>query len=92
MIRKVGVREAKAQLSKILEDVRRGGTWIVTVRGRPVARITPLIEDALSLEERVRRLEQQGIVEPLRHSRPLPPPVPLPEGLAQRWLSEDRAR
>jgi len=45
----------------------------------------------LPLAERVRRLEDAGLVEPARReARHLPPPLPLEGGLAQRWLREDR--
>ncbi len=90
--RLTGVRDAKARLSKLLRDVQRGQVWIITARGKPVARLVPAIDGAaLSLEERLRRLEDAGLVEPLRGQvRQPPPPMPLKEGLAQAWLREDR--
>jgi prevent-host-death family protein len=93
MDRKVGVRDAKARLSRILRDVQRGGEWLITDHGRPVARLTRPIPDLLPLEERVRRLEDKGWLEPLDHDpMPLPPPLPLEKGLTLRWLREDRDR
>ena len=89
--RRTGVREAKARLSQLLRDVRRGQEWVITERGSPIARLSPITEDGLSLAERVRRLEDGGLIEPLPSEvRDLPPPLPLKEGLAQRWLQEDR--
>ncbi|HEV2281283.1 MAG TPA: type II toxin-antitoxin system prevent-host-death family antitoxin [bacterium] len=89
--RRTGVREAKARLSKLLRDVQRGQEWVITERGSPVARLSPISGRLLPLAERVRRLEDSGLVEPLRHVvRNLPPPLPLKEGLAQKWLQEDR--
>lgn len=89
--RRTGVREAKAHLSRLLRQVQRGQEWVITDRGKPVARLAPVATGALTLEERVRRLEEAGLLEPPgRPVRDLPPPMPLPEGLAQRWLQEDR--
>ena len=89
--RRTGVREAKARLSKLLRDVQRGQEWVITERGSPIARLAPISEHSLSLSERIRRLEDAGLVEPLhREVRNLPAPVPLREGLAQKWLQEDR--
>lgn len=88
-----GVREAKARLSQLIRDVRRGGEWVITERGRPVARLIPVRADDLSVEERIRRLEESGLLEPIqRGSTPLPPPLPLKRNLAQQWLQEDRNR
>jgi prevent-host-death family protein len=89
--RRTGVREAKARLSQLLRDVQRGHEWVITERGSPIARLSPIPGRSLSLAERVRRLEESGLVEPLgREVRHLPPPLPLKEGLAQKWLREDR--
>ncbi len=85
------MREAKTHLSKLLRDVQRGNEWVITERGSPVARLAPISDRSLSLAERIRRLEDSGLVEPLRREvRSLPPPLPLKEGLAQKWLQEDR--
>ncbi len=85
------MREAKARLSKLLRDVQRGQEWVITERGSPVARLSPISGRSLSLAERIRRLENAGLVEPLHHEvRNLPPPLPLKHGLAQKWLQEDR--
>lgn len=89
--RRTGVREAKARLSRLLRDVQRGKEWVITDRGKPVARLSPPSGSDLPLEERLRRLEDAGLIEPLRRpARDLPPPLPLKKGLAQRWLKEDR--
>ena len=39
----VGVRELKQHASEILRDVSGGSEIIVTVRGKPVARIVPML-------------------------------------------------
>jgi prevent-host-death family protein len=50
----VGVRELHDRLSEYLEKVEEGVELVVTRRGRPVARITPL-EGERPFEELVRR-------------------------------------
>ena len=41
MIRTVGVRELRQNLSRYLDDVKDGESFIVTERGREVARLSP---------------------------------------------------
>jgi prevent-host-death family protein len=40
-MRTAGVREARQDLSGLLEDVRKGREVVITDRGRPVARLVP---------------------------------------------------
>jgi prevent-host-death family protein len=89
--RTAGIREVKARLSEVLRDVQLGREWIITERGKPIARLVPASTPRGSLDERIQRLEEIGVIE--RRSRPnlpLPPPLPLADGLAQRLLAEDR--
>ena len=88
----VGIREAKIDLSKILKRVKSGREVVITDRGHPIAKIVPLVSENLPLEERVRRLEGQGLLRPIskKNRRPLPPPLPSSEGVAQNFLQEDR--
>jgi prevent-host-death family protein len=89
--RTTGVREAKAQFSALLRDVRAGHEWVITERGAPIAKLVPIPAEDRPLAERVRRLVEAGAIEPEHGERqPLPPPLPLEKGLAQRWLREDR--
>ncbi len=92
-IRRAGVREAKAHLGRLVRDAQRGQEWIITARGRPVAKLVAARGKSLALPERIRRLEESGLIEPVKQqARVLPPPLPLKGGLAQRWLQEDRGR
>lgn len=43
-IHRVGVHEAKAQLSRLLRDVENGGEVVLERGGRPIARIVPVVE------------------------------------------------
>ena len=92
-VRSTGVREAKAHLSRLLRDVQQGREWIITERGTPIAKLVPIEKARLSLEARIRRLEDEGVIEPApRDVRRLPPPLPIKDGLPQKWLQEDRNR
>lgn len=90
---RVGVREAKISLSKLLKAVQKSGIEIViTDRGKPVGKLGPVSPEILSIEERVEELERQGWIEPqisekysLSHL-----PLPLRNDLAQKYLEEDR--
>ncbi len=41
-MRTAGVREARQDLSSLLDDVRKGREVVITERGRPVARLVPI--------------------------------------------------
>jgi prevent-host-death family protein len=41
-VRRVGVAEAKAKLSDLLDAVERGEDLVITRRGRPVAQVIPI--------------------------------------------------
>jgi prevent-host-death family protein len=90
---RVGIREAKINLSKLLKAVQKDGVEIViTDRGKPVGKLGPVSPEILSLEERVEDLERQGWIEPqvseehsLSHL-----PLPIRNGMAQKYLEEDR--
>jgi prevent-host-death family protein len=85
----VGVRDAKAQFSRLLVDVENGGEWTITLRGRPVARLVPVAREHGELSERIRDLEERGILEPASERR-LPLPLPIAMGFASRMLEDGR--
>ena len=88
---KVGIREAKIQLSRLIRLVRKGGEIILTDRGRPVARIVPFARKDLPLSERIESLEERGFLGP--HCRDLRAfsPLPIDSEVAQKLLHEDRS-
>lgn len=57
----VGLREANMHFSKYLKIVREGQEVVVTERGTPVAIIKPLLKEEKP-EDKIRRLEEQGIL------------------------------
>ncbi len=89
--REAGIREAKARLSELLRDVQAGREWVITERGKPVARLVPASAPRGPLEDRLKRLEEAGVVERRSASQySLSPPLPLTDELARRILDEDR--
>jgi prevent-host-death family protein len=42
LMRKAGVREARQDLTSLLDDVRKGREVVITERGQPVARLVPI--------------------------------------------------
>lgn len=88
----VGIRDAKLHLSKLLKRVQQGQVVLLKDRGRPVARIVPIDSHTLELSERIKRLEEQGVIEPTpkKHRKTLASPIPVPGDMAQSLLQEDR--
>jgi prevent-host-death family protein len=88
----VGIRDAKMHLSKYLKMVQKGIEVIITDRGRPVGKIVPVQNNELSLEERLRALEDQGLIEKKSTTQiqKIPSPIPVANNIAQRYLQEDR--
>jgi prevent-host-death family protein len=89
---RIGVRDAKIHLSKLLEDVQKGKEVIITNHEKPVAKIVPVSQESLSPAERIERLERQGWIDPrpAENRRPLPPPLPVAEEVAQKFLQDER--
>lgn len=88
----VGIRDAKMNLSKYIKMVQQGAEVIITDRGRPVGKIIPIQTRELPLGERIKRLEDQGLIDPIarKNLNKIPSPIPVPDGIAQKMLQEDR--
>ena len=90
---RIGVREAKINLSKLLRQVQKGHSVIITDRGRPVGKLIPVDSNSLSLSERLEALIERGWIERKGEEHRLPPPLPTPDDLrVQELLQEDRDR
>ena len=88
----VGIRDAKMHLSKYLKMVQKGTEVIITDRGRPVGKIVPVQHQDLSLEERIKILEDQGLLNKISTKRlkKIPSPILVSGNVAQKFLQEDR--
>lgn len=76
-MRDVGIRELKAQLSRVVREVEEGETVIVTDRGRPIAEIRP-VAVAPPAEE------HPGLLKMAREGRLVLPQVRNHPGLYER--------
>ncbi len=77
----VGAYEAKTHLSRLLDEVERGDTVVITKHGRPVAKLVPYGEAA--------RQDRRQVIEAMRalaHS------VPAWEGVSYRDLIDEGRR
>ena len=62
MGKEYSVYDAKAKFSEIIRKVREGQTVTVSYHGEPVAEIRPIRPQGFALEDRLRRMEDRGVV------------------------------
>jgi prevent-host-death family protein len=88
----VGIREAKEKFSHYIKMVQKGATVVITERGRPVGKIVPIAPQRTPISERVRRLEESGVLEitGLKPVAKVTLPLAVPASSAQGYLQEDR--
>jgi prevent-host-death family protein len=93
MATQVGIRDVKIHLSKYLRLVKQGREIILTERGRPIGKIVPMGINEISLKDRIKDLEESGMLEPEKKKSKIFPPIPV-KGIktAQEYLQEDRER
>ena len=77
--------EAKARFSEIIRKVRQGKHVYISYRGREVAEIRPL-QKKESLEERLRRLEERGVIGPRTTPKGKLEPIVDRPGALERFL------
>ena len=59
MTQEIGAFEAKTQFSRILEKTEQGADFIITRRGKPVAKIIPFPqEEEMTFREAVEQLKE----------------------------------
>jgi prevent-host-death family protein len=63
-MRRAGIREARQDLTSLLEEVRKGREVVITERGRPVARLVPMrprkpFPDLAAVRRRVRSIDPE---------------------------------
>ena len=87
MVSEVGIRELKNGLSSFIDRVRSGEEIIVTDRGRPVARLSPI--DAS--QDRLADLIAAGVVRPpVDRTRHVPKPRIRADGEVSGLVAEQR--
>jgi prevent-host-death family protein len=90
----VGIRELRLNLSRYVARVREGGVEvIVTDRGEPVARLSPIDGADEEVESVYERLVREGLIIPGRRRKaPLPPLIDSSgvHGSVSDLLLEDR--
>ncbi len=67
----VGLREANQKFSSLIRAVRGGTEVILTERGKPVARLLPIVADGN--DDRIRRMEEAGLLIRPTKRGPMPP-------------------
>mgnify|MGYP001301485862 CR=1 FL=1 len=76
--------DAKNQFSSLIDQVRHGETILILERGRPVARLTSVLDEGGSAAEgRVDRLERQGLLHRAKAPKSnqlVPDSLPEPRG------------
>ena len=85
---RIGVRDAKANLSHVLREVKAGREIVITEYGKPVARVVPVGNPGL--EERIAEMEARGEIGPTKPAGKAFAPLRIPDGLAQKYLQEGR--
>lgn len=99
-MRTIGIRNLKAELSRVLRDVQDGERYLVTDRGRVVAELrTPSDATDASLSRADQAMLRMAAAGELRlaerpsatyTARPRASPVSLPNGTGQEWLDWTR--
>lgn len=75
---RVGIRELREDLSRVIREVRKGKVVEVTDHGHPVARLVPIAAAAGALSD----LVGEGTVSPPRIAAALPAPLALPSRMS----------
>jgi prevent-host-death family protein len=72
-MKRASITEAKNNLSALIDGLKSGSSVLIVDRGRPVARLEPVIaDDELGQDGRIARLYRQGLVRPRRAVPPQP--------------------
>jgi prevent-host-death family protein len=69
-VKKASITEAKNNLSALIDRVKTGARVLIVDRGRPVARLEPVIGLGPGDDGRLARLVRDGLVRPARAAAP----------------------
>ena len=95
-MKKASITEAKNNLSALIDGLKNGSPVLIVDRGRPVARLEPVVRHPRSNDEgRLERLVRDGLVQPARTVLPkpllgTPPPRAKGSASAVRALIDER--
>lgn len=97
-MKRIGIAEAKNRLSALIDGLKGGSPVLIMDRGRPVARLEPVVGGANGDdgEARLSRLVRDGIVRPGKASLPRNwlkdplPPLQSGSSVVQALLDERR--
>ena len=64
MVHAYSTYQAKARFSEVIRRVRAGHRVVITFHGEEVAEIRPIARTRATLEQRVRKLEERGVLSP----------------------------
>jgi prevent-host-death family protein len=78
----IGAFEAKTHFSEVISEVQNGSDYVITKRGKPVAKVIPVIE---------RRQTRQEFLEACRELRNLWKGPPLKPGEIKEMIEDGRA-
>ena len=80
------VQDAKARFSEVIRKVRAGQRIVIAYRGQRIAEIRPIEDAAGTIEKRLARLEDEGLLSPRRDPRGVLRPLARRAGALKRFL------
>jgi prevent-host-death family protein len=72
-VKRLGLRQANQDFARLVRAIRAGEEVVLLDRGRPIARVVPVVEPGSIVE----RLEARGLLAPCRKPGALAPFRPL---------------
>ncbi len=75
-MKRVGLREARQRFSRLIRAVQRGEEIVLTDRGKPFAKITP-VEPVEDIESALDRMAAMGQLRRATARGPMPPFKPI---------------
>jgi prevent-host-death family protein len=93
-MKRLGLREANQQFSRLVRAVRSGEEILILDRGKPVAMVKPVAQPASSTERAIERLTAHGLLLPATRPELLPRfrPVRARMGLGKAVLADRKDR
>lgn len=80
------IYNAKAKFSEVIRLAKANKRVLITERGTPVAEVIPCKEKVETFEERLARLEKEGVVIPASNASRIFKPVVKRPGALKRFL------